>query len=818
MSEFNVGNLSVTITADTAGINRGINNANRKLKQSNAALQKNEKAWSRWGTAVRVAAAAAVALTAREIVQLSDSFTSINNKLKIATAHTGDFATANKKLFDIAQESRTSWSSTVDLYAKMERATRGAGMSQERLLGVTKSIGKAFQIGGATAQEATGAIRQLGQALASGTLRGDEFNSVAEQAPVIMEAVKLATGKTAGELRELAAEGALTSEVMIESIERYAKTIDQDFATATKTYAQKLEVARNNAIKFVGGSDSLTESVSNLGDAAVSLSENLEAMATTAAVVGTVITSRVAGPFLLAKGAMAATAIQATLASAKLMIVGQSANFVGPAMSRAMIATRGLSSAMALLGGPVGVLITVAASLALFVDWESKAEKATKKTNDEIKAQSSELKKLEIGQLKDKFDEMRTASVQAALKLIPLTDKLGEIESKINAPLAGSSMLGMSSQSFDELTKKAEKLRAKIAELKAIQKKGAAGAGEAEALIAQLESTENERIKLEKKQTEAQAKRAADKKARDLESANNAIEALRLQYATEEELEIAKYSKSIEKLQKATEEKIQLMGAEGERAAEIQANADAIAIGLKEEHNKKMEEIRIGDSEKKMEQIRQSLATEAEIEKADFEKKVEDLTAWFALNTEKTTEFHATLEALKADHEAKMTDIAQKSADKQAAIDKAAKLKKINDAQQGANQILALTEIFGGKSKKQQKRMRRAQVAIDTAAGVMKAFATAPDIFSAIGMAAMVVRQGKKSLDSINSESVGGKAVSAPTQQAPQQAQQQNNENTQRAISINMVGGSMFSGDQVRELIEQINGQLGDGVELAVGG
>jgi len=189
----------------------------------------------------------------------------MTNKLKLSTNSTKELAAITKTLFDVSKDTRTSVESTVDLYAKMERATRNLDISQQRLVKITSSINKAFAISGATAQETRGSIRQLGQALASGALRGDEFNSIAEQAPIIMEAVREATGKTAGELRELAATGAITAEILIESLERYANKIDSDFAQATATFGQKLEVARNNAIEFVGANDAITDSVAVFG-------------------------------------------------------------------------------------------------------------------------------------------------------------------------------------------------------------------------------------------------------------------------------------------------------------------------------------------------------------------------------------------------------------------------------------------------------------------------------------------------------------------------------------------------------------------------
>ena len=240
------------------GLDKSVGTFTRRIRNADIRITKTTESTQRLTTANRgfnlslVAVAVSTALVTSKIISYADSFTEITNKLKLATDGQDDLVKTTKAMFDISEETRTSVVATTGLFTKMERATRNLDFSQERLLKVTGSINKAFAISGATAQETTGSIRQLGQALASGTLRGDEFNSIAEQAPIIMEAVREATGKTAGELRELAATGAITAEILIESLERYADKIDSDFARSTATFSQKLEKAKNNAIEFVG--------------------------------------------------------------------------------------------------------------------------------------------------------------------------------------------------------------------------------------------------------------------------------------------------------------------------------------------------------------------------------------------------------------------------------------------------------------------------------------------------------------------------------------------------------------------------------------
>ena len=208
------------------------------------------------------------ALGVRELIQLSDTYTEINNKLKLVTKGTADLEKKQKQLFTIAQKSRSSFQSTAELYARLSRSTKTLGVSEEKLLKVTDAINKSFIVSGASSEEASNAIRQLAQGLAAGALRGDEFNSVAEQAPRLQQAIAESLGVTVGELRSLAAEGKITGEVIVNALSGQAKKISDEFAQLAPTTGQSLERLKNTAIRAAGGlSDSLAPAIADVTDA-----------------------------------------------------------------------------------------------------------------------------------------------------------------------------------------------------------------------------------------------------------------------------------------------------------------------------------------------------------------------------------------------------------------------------------------------------------------------------------------------------------------------------------------------------------------------
>ncbi|CNE41806.1 tape measure protein [Yersinia kristensenii] len=226
----------------------------------------------------KVAGALTTALSVKAIADYAESWTVLNNKLVNAIKTGETLAEVNQRVFDIAQNSRSSLDSIATLYSRLERAMRSTGMSGSELGDITTTISKAMTISGATASESAGALVQLSQALASGVLRGQEFNSMSEQAPALMKGLADSLGVGTGQLRAMAAEGKLTTDVLITAFKQMAPTIEAEFAKTTATIGQSMQIATNNVTKFVGESATVKSSVSVFNGVLVTLSENLDAV------------------------------------------------------------------------------------------------------------------------------------------------------------------------------------------------------------------------------------------------------------------------------------------------------------------------------------------------------------------------------------------------------------------------------------------------------------------------------------------------------------------------------------------------------------
>lgn len=251
----------------------------------------------------RVAASLTAYLSVSAVASYAEAWTVLNNKLVNSIKAGETLAVVNQRVFDIAQNSRSSLDGIATLYSRLERAMRSAGLSGQELGQITTTISKAMTVSGATAAESEGALIQLSQALASGVLRGQEFNSMSEQAPALMKGLADSLGVSIGELRKMAGEGKLTTDVLLKAFREMAPTIEAEFANTTQTMSQSLQIASNNITKFFGENATVKTFTRIFNDSVVTISENLDYLTNILVIAAGVIGSRYAGALALAGAA-----------------------------------------------------------------------------------------------------------------------------------------------------------------------------------------------------------------------------------------------------------------------------------------------------------------------------------------------------------------------------------------------------------------------------------------------------------------------------------------------------------------------------------
>lgn len=253
-----------------------------------------------------IAKSVAAAITVQQVAEYGNAWVTVNNKLINSVRANEDLAAVTQRVFDISQDTRSSLEATATLYGRLERATRSAGTSTDDLAKLVETINKGLTVSGATTEEASSTMIQLSQALASGVLRGEEFNSISENGSRLAVALADSLGVTIGQLRAMAAQGKLTTEVVVNGLLKQSDQIAKEFANTTMTMSQAFSVATNNITKFVGEASSVSTTINVFNQGVISLSENLDVVAQAVGAAALVFGGRFVGSLA------AATAAQAT--------------------------------------------------------------------------------------------------------------------------------------------------------------------------------------------------------------------------------------------------------------------------------------------------------------------------------------------------------------------------------------------------------------------------------------------------------------------------------------------------------------------------
>ncbi|MFK3840138.1 tape measure protein [Serratia sp. NPDC087055] len=303
-AEKSEGNIVYQVEMDVAGLLVG-------QRQVNARLDDMESKFNSTGKAVgvaeksflslsRVAASLTAALSVQQVAQYANAWVDVSNKLVNAVRPSEQLADVTKRVFDISQSSRSGLEATAALYGRLERATRSAGTSTADLAKLTTTINKGLVVSGATAEEASSTMIQLSQALASGVLRGEEFNSISENGSRLAVALADSLGVTIGQLRSMAAEGKLTTDVVVKGLLGQGDAIAKEFSNTVMTMGQAFQVAGNNITKFVGESTSVQTGLKVFNDTVISLSENIDIAASVVTAFTAVLGGRYVGALALA--------------------------------------------------------------------------------------------------------------------------------------------------------------------------------------------------------------------------------------------------------------------------------------------------------------------------------------------------------------------------------------------------------------------------------------------------------------------------------------------------------------------------------------
>ncbi|WP_151741609.1 tape measure protein [Acinetobacter seifertii] len=225
-------------------------------------------------------------ITISTAISKMDTYTGLQNRLKLVTNNQAELNKATEDTFRIAQKTYSAWDSVLQVYQRFSDNAKTLNLTMDDTARLTETVSKAVAISGASASAADAALVQFGQALASGTLRGEELNSVMEQTPALAKAIAQGMGITVGELRSVAAEGKITSQEIVKALKNVQNDVDALFAKTDVTIGQSLTLLNNQVTKFVGEAGKGSGAAQTLAGGIQLLGNNLNVIIDGAIVVG----------------------------------------------------------------------------------------------------------------------------------------------------------------------------------------------------------------------------------------------------------------------------------------------------------------------------------------------------------------------------------------------------------------------------------------------------------------------------------------------------------------------------------------------------
>lgn len=222
----------------------------RKVEQLNSELEQTDgkasAAAGGLGKIGSVLAGFASLSFAKSMLDTADAMQSINAQVRQVVSSESEYLAIQRQLLDVANNTRASLESTANLYVSTSRALKDYGYTQQEILTFTEATNNAMAIGGVQAQQQAAALMQLSQALGSGVLQGDEFKSIAEAAPILLDTIAEYMGKSRAEIKKLGSEGQLTADVIFKAISGASEKFGEQAAKMPMTMGQALTVFSNN--------------------------------------------------------------------------------------------------------------------------------------------------------------------------------------------------------------------------------------------------------------------------------------------------------------------------------------------------------------------------------------------------------------------------------------------------------------------------------------------------------------------------------------------------------------------------------------------
>ncbi len=256
--------------------------------------------------AMGLGGAFAGAFATQQLISYADTWTQLNSRLKLASGSAEEFTQNQRVLMDISQRTGTSVEANTNMFSRMSSSLKQLGYTASDTAKVTELVATTLRLSGAGASEASAVITQFGQSMASGVLRGDEFNSIMENGGRFAQALADGLGVNVGQLRAMAEAGQLTANTVMPALLGQLSKVRAEGAQMGATVAASAQRVENAFMAWVGGANQASGATSSLAGGLDSLAENIDSVASAAGALVAVGLARYLGGIV--SGTASATA------------------------------------------------------------------------------------------------------------------------------------------------------------------------------------------------------------------------------------------------------------------------------------------------------------------------------------------------------------------------------------------------------------------------------------------------------------------------------------------------------------------------------
>lgn len=433
-------------------------------------------------TATKAIATMAAAFATSQIIKAADAYSMMNARVSRFTDSAESATAVMRSLTNYANAAGAEVGSAVAVFTSLSGALQDVGASQTDILRLTETLNKLGVIGGSSVDEVSNALRQFAQSMAGGVVRAEEFNSIIENTPEIARAIGAGMGLSMGQLRTAMLNGQLTSEAVLNSLMSQTETVDAQFAKMPRTVSAAMQTIENEFGGLVGvlngstgATSTLASGIDALSGALVAAKDHTSEIITVAEALAAVYASRLVGSMVASKAAMTAFTAAMTLfngasavATVRTDSLGMSYTTMATRATVGATAIRGLNGAMAMLGGPAGVVMLAVSAIYM---WASAAEEARQKAidyADGVDTATASLRNMTSAQLAASQVKLSQSIDAQSVSVSDLRSEVDELQSTVNKQIAVSKMLGSATVAN---TYEMDQLKLKSAELESAESK-----------------------------------------------------------------------------------------------------------------------------------------------------------------------------------------------------------------------------------------------------------------------------------------------------------------------------------------------------------